>query len=524
VVLALPPASKPTVLVRGNWIVTGNETRANQVIVLLGSLMVMPGGNLTLLNVELYLNCRYDGEWNITVEEGGFLKAEGSVVASYDYRYAYSFYVYGHLVLLNSTVFDCGYSWEEPGLLVDHGHAVLENVLIAYCCCGLCACNSSTVVMEGCEVRDNIDGVVVESGSSALLKSCTFESNGYGAYFYSSASCKVEDCAFYRNCYGVACECSSGISVESCVISDNNRDGVYCVYSSDILVKRCKISSNWNDGVHCHYARNVSVVECTLSNNMGGVLLFEVQSATVANNTFLNDGLVVESYSLGGYLHRVENNTVNGKALLYLVNQSSCEVSEQAGQVVVVNSEDVLISEAEFSNVDVPILAAYSRNVEVRHVKLSENAYCAVYADSSTLSIAYCDIRGNRYGILSYYSKLEVRYCNICDNLAFGIYSEGPYEVDAKYNWWGSPEGPERTEVPDPESPEEVCGNVSFLPFLEEPYYTVQTKTKPKAPASVPALLLLIAAVASVASLALRGKAFFKTPRRAFSSSFSCPS
>lgn len=57
----------------GDWIVTGVEVVENRTILLNGNLTVEAGGSLTLRNVTLKMNVEQNGQYGISVEEGGSL-------------------------------------------------------------------------------------------------------------------------------------------------------------------------------------------------------------------------------------------------------------------------------------------------------------------------------------------------------------------------------------------------------------------------------------------------------------------
>lgn len=74
-----------------NWEITQNNFTSNQVIVLNGNLTVREGGNLTLINVILYINSSYDGEFLIRVEDNCGLYIYNSKITAWNNNYEYNF-------------------------------------------------------------------------------------------------------------------------------------------------------------------------------------------------------------------------------------------------------------------------------------------------------------------------------------------------------------------------------------------------------------------------------------------------
>ncbi len=85
-------------------------------------------------------------------------------------------------------------------------------------------------------------------------------------------------------------------------------------------------------------------------------------NAIITDNLFINDGLVVTPAYL--YQNIVENNTVNGKPLVYLENASD-RVITNAGQVVLVNCESITIKDLDLSYTSIGIQLFKSNNCTI---------------------------------------------------------------------------------------------------------------------------------------------------------------
>ena len=348
--------SKPRPLSPGpdDWVVTGEEVHEDETIILTGNLIVQSGGNLTLINCTLYMNCSCDGEWQIIVNSSGVMNVlEGSVITAYNSWYEFLFYVYGQLVMRDSELHECGYCYDHPGLWLETD-----------------------------------EGVVIEN--------CTIS-----------------------NCY----------------------DGIYCEYSSDINITNCEISQNYNyrDGIDCHDSSDI----------------------TIRNNVFSYDGVVLYGYKLRHFAsHTIEDNIVNGKPLYYIVNITGpYTVPSNAGQVIIVNSTHITLTGMNLSYTDVGLEIAYAEDVHVENSIINQNDLDGIYCCySSDITIMDCEISQKyRDGIYcGDSSDVDVHYCNIFSNDEHGLYVKGTYIVNATYNWWGNPDGPEYKAEGDPCDPEEI--------------------------------------------------------------------
>ena len=527
-----PPEPKPLSPSPGDWVVSGTEVRENQVIVLTGNLIVESGGNLTLINCTLYMDCAYDGEWQIRVESRGIMNVlEGSVITAHNPDYEFLFYVYGCLVMRDSELHECGYDWNHPGLCIE---------------------TDKGVIIEGCRISQNMDGI----------------------HCYDSSDITISNCEISQNDCGICCYDSSGITIRGCKINQNGR-GIFCSFSSDITIMDCRISQNNLIGIGCWSSLSITITGCT----------------------FTHDSVSFSGYKLSHFAsHVVENNTVNGKPLYYIVNvMGPYNVPSDAGQVIIVNSRHVKLTNADLSHTDVGLEVVYSSDITIMDCKIGRNDwhYCSCFfhssdiiirgceisqnggdgvicegssditimdcrisqnfdgivcgrssgitimdcrvngncwngivcgdslnitiidcsisgnwdegivcrgssgmtimdcringnhrrgihcQDSSDITISGCEISRNGHGIYCRNSSyVAIHYCDIYANARHGLYANCDYVVNATYNWWGSPDGPEYKEEGDPLDPEEVYSTFGLRYLIYEPWLTKPVKTE----------------------------------------------
>lgn len=99
---------------QGNWVVTGQEVVENRAIALNGNLTVIDGGNLTLRNVTLTVDSQYNGQYGVSVEEGGSMFIYDSNITASDLKDRFTFVVQGDdFEMANSGLHGVG--WCSPG-------------------------------------------------------------------------------------------------------------------------------------------------------------------------------------------------------------------------------------------------------------------------------------------------------------------------------------------------------------------------------------------------------------------------
>ncbi|RLI06574.1 hypothetical protein DRO32_05340, partial [Candidatus Bathyarchaeota archaeon] len=361
------PEPKPLSPSPNDWIVTGEEVHENEVIILTGNLIIQAGGNLTLINCTLLMNCTYDGEWQIRVERGGIMNVlEGSNITAYNPNYEFLFYVYGRLVMRDSELHECGCNRYHPGLWLETD-----------------------------------EGVV------------------------------IENCTISQNWCGVWCEHLSNITIANCRISYNEGDGIYCG-SSNITIYNTMISNN-EYGIYCdYYTSNISIIGCTISNNWFGICCVCSSYVTIRDCSIVHDGVFLFGEKLVHFAsHTIENNTVNGKPLYYIVNTTSYTVPSDASEIIIVNSSNITIGNINASWTGVGVEIAYSSGISIADCTISNNEWWGITCwGSSDISIVNCTISFNGWyiprddGIAIWRSSgINIIDCTISDN-GDGIYCD----------------------------------------------------------------------------------------------------
>ena len=419
------PEPKPLSPSPGDWVVSGTEVRENEVIILTGNLIVKSGGNLTLVNCTLLMNCTYDEEWQIRVDSSGILNVlEGSNITAYNPEYVFLFYVYGRLVMRDSFLSRC----YELYLKTTKGVELYNTTISNNSDDGINCLFSSGISVTGCTMSDNSDnGICCLYSSGISITNCTISNNnGWGIYCCSSSGISITGCMISDNGgFGIDYHFSSGVSITNCTISNNGDDGIYCHDSSDVSITNCTISNNEGSGMGCWGRSDISITGCTMSDNGDdGIYCCDSSGVSITNCTISNNG------GWGIYCYYSSDTSITG-----------CMISDN-----------------------------------------SDGIYCY---DSSGISITNCTIIDNGWGIYCYWSSnIAIHYCDICSNKHHGLYNVGTYVVNAAYCWWGSPDGPEYKREGDPYDPEEVysCYGSEYLiykPWLKEPVIIITIDTEP---------------------------------------------
>ena len=180
---------------------------------------------------------------------------------------------------------------------------------------------------------------------------------------------------------------------------------------------------------------NVSIQGNIFCDNLLGIFGKRVTDISICNNIFLNDGITFSSYDSElkhpplyekYFIHKIENNTVNGKPLLYYKNQENFAVPSNVGQLIAVNCSKMIISNASITNTDFGIILAFCRFCTIEKSNLSSNDEMIWLIRSDYNIIEFNNISNNFHGIcIDYGSKNNIiRNNHISKNQWCGIILE----------------------------------------------------------------------------------------------------
>ena len=219
---------------------------------------------------------------------------------------------------------------------------------------------------------------------------------------------------------------SSSNTITGNTITSNKAYGI-CIYYSHSKLNTItnNIISNNNGGIKILDSDFSIIKGNTISNNHSCLLLYYSKSNIISDNSFFNDGLFVYN----SYNNNIENNLVNGKPLVYFEDKSD-EIITDAGQVILVNCNEITVENQILSNADVGIELWKTNNSIIINNDFSNNEYGIYFYKSSGNNITGNTITSNKAdGIYLRHSRLNTIINNIISNNQYGIYLGGHTET-----------------------------------------------------------------------------------------------
>lgn len=247
-------------------------------------------------------------------------------------------------------------------------------------------------------------GIVIENRRNVEVRNLVIENFYYGI-FSSLSSLRL-----LNNTLTGCVEAIHIVNSSNSVVSGNRISGsvvgVMVWYSENPIISENFVYGGfW--GVYLSHSPGGKLISNSVVNSTWGVFLYFSPRSTVAGNSFTGCGLYLQE-SLG---NTVSDNSVNGRPLVYLENASGLEVRE-AGQVVLVYSNNVNITRIDISHTSVGILMWKTNSSTVKACNLTSNNWGILLYTSSGNEISDNNLVDNEVGVYLYESRRNVIHGN----------------------------------------------------------------------------------------------------------------
>lgn len=217
---------------------------------------------------------------------------------------------------------------------------------------------------------------------------------------------------------------------------NENSTGVFFKNINNVTVKNMQISGCYRaiyflTDVYASITGNHKIIGNNITDNQRGIYIIYSANNTFRNNQLNNSGSIYITYSplsddLPSFLNDIDaSNTVNGKPIIYWVNQHDKTVPENAGQVSLVNCANILVQNLNLTDNSNGLNLVYTNDSTIKHNSITDNRYSGIYVyKSSENTITQNTIANNEdYGINLYYASNNFIHENtVTENNQDGIY------------------------------------------------------------------------------------------------------
>jgi parallel beta-helix repeat protein len=128
-----------------------------------------------------------------------------------------------------------------------------------------------------------------------------------------------------------------------------------------------------------HAHNNIITNNIFKDNGVYGSIVVGANNNIVSNNVFSNDGIWLTE----AYQNIFVDNTVNNKPLIYLENQLDTIVNEDAGQVILVDCENITVQNKDLSNTTFGIILERTHDCIMSSNTIQSGKWCGIYLENS---------------------------------------------------------------------------------------------------------------------------------------------
>lgn len=274
---------------------------------------------------------------------------------------------------------------------------------------------SDYFILRNCTLRNASRGLDLIGVSNAIIYNNTITNNSVGICALSSANNRIEGNNFTNNKYGL----EYPTVLVPIPLSEND------------IVSANRFESN-GYGIYIAWAENITVVSNSLLNNTYGIYVYD--SATnlkFHNNTLLGDGISLE-YSEWHSITIDASNTVNGRSVHYLKNQTGGTVPVDAGQIILANCTQMTVADQNLSGGDVGITLMECANITLENITAVDNDIMGINM-RSTSNTTMTGINASNCGTgitIDYWNS----FCNQIENCTANNNSNTGISISGKRN------------------------------------------------------------------------------------------
>jgi len=247
--------------------------------------------------------------------------------------------------------------------------------------------------------------------------------NNYGIRLEHSDNNILADNTIVNNYWtGIDFILSNNCQLSNNIITNNGDRGIYFENSRNNTLLENSVINNNNAGITLYLTGNSKLGGNIIVNNSGdGIILASSRNNTITDNILVNNGLLIrgaqcsdlgECYEKNPTLEDffqgiIQNNSVNGKELVYWQNIIDRTVPSGAGQVILVNCNAVTISNQRISDVSVGIFAISCPNLNINNNIISNTVRTGIEIDNSSNSIFFNNLISNGGNGITLYNSIK---------------------------------------------------------------------------------------------------------------------
>ena len=281
------------------------------------------------------------------------------------------------------------------------------------------------ITIDGQSIGSCIE--IRNSNAYFVINNCTVYTSGttdYGIYLNYTNNGKIinNNCSVYYA--GMFLDRSNNITVLGNDIS-NNQYGIAVSFSNNTIISENSVNNNLIADIAFQWSRNATLTKNILTSegkelNFGGVFI-----------SYSSSQEELASYTID------TTNLINGKPIYYYTNENRLQPNDflNAGQIILANCNDSLISNVNITNVYQGITIMYGNNNTITNNSL-DNAYHGILVITNSFNnvISRNIVKNCYYGISLYYDNNTLISRNVIEKNYYGMFIGSVYNATISKN------------------------------------------------------------------------------------------
>ncbi|MBS3782067.1 MAG: right-handed parallel beta-helix repeat-containing protein [Candidatus Thermoplasmatota archaeon] len=270
------------------------------------------------------------------------------------------------------------------GIWVKSDKSVVSHNFVYNCNYGITLYSTTNSTAHNNTVESNqMKGIRLDKSDHNEVNDNTVTDNEDGIYLSDSQFNIIFGNTAEENVnHGIFLNGVSENEVSSNTVNSNQINGIYLDDADNNTLSTNTVNTNEENGIYIEESNNVTISYNNLdSNNYSAIVLEKCEENSLSNNVMTNNGIRIRGYQLLYWnTHSIiSSNEVNGKPVEYIKDQDGGSVSNDAGQVILVNSSYIDVEGQDLSSASIGLQIAFSDNNTLSGSTLSDNSLYGVY-------------------------------------------------------------------------------------------------------------------------------------------------
>ncbi len=266
--------------------------------------------------------------------------------------------------------------------------------------------------------------IVLYNVTNGKIFNNTIHGGSIGLYVRNSHNITIENNTLYTSSSDtLKLENSINIDLSHNRIMLSRGNGIYVADSEKCYLSHNEISRSRCSGINFVRVDDSDVYSNKLDrNDKADINLKSSQNNLISHNEMEDAGIIIESDNQVHWRsnHIDENNTLDGRSILFLSDTSDKTISQDHGQIILVNTSNIVIDEVELQKGRNAITTAFSDNITIENSLIDFSK--VLFYNTHNSSLNSVSVTGGYYGlVMKYCYNNTMRNMSLVGNSISGL-------------------------------------------------------------------------------------------------------